>query len=214
MELKLNGLLPLPLREKIAPNSSDVWLQQVSLSHGQRIFIQAPSGTGKSTFMSIIYGLRNDYEGEATWEGADIKNMEETQLARLRAGYLSIVFQDMRLFPDLTAMENLEIKRTLTPSVTADAAENMLYRLGIADKRNALARTLSYGEQQRVAIARALLQPFDWLLMDEPFSHLDQMNIEKAAGLIQEVVEKNNAGILLADLEPNNLFPYHRVLYL
>jgi putative ABC transport system ATP-binding protein len=86
--------------------------------------------------------------------------------------------------------------------------------LGVADKRLSLARTLSYGEQQRVAIIRALLQPFKWLLMDEPFSHLDHANRARAAKLIGEVVEQNRAGMILADLDDNNFFPYTQTIVL
>ena len=87
-------------------------------------------------------------------------------------------------------------------------------RLGVSFRKDALASTLSYGERQRVAIIRALLQPFKWLVMDEPFSHLDNNNIAKAAVLIQEVVKANGAGLVLADLEDNEHFPYTRKLKL
>ena len=87
-------------------------------------------------------------------------------------------------------------------------------RLGIADKKLQKAQTLSYGEQQRVAIIRALVQPFKWLLMDEPFSHLDHENTQKAATLIAEVVAANKAGMLLADLDENHHFAYTRSLKL
>jgi putative ABC transport system ATP-binding protein len=90
----------------------------------------------------------------------------------------------------------------------------MLDRLGLKDKKNSIGSTLSYGEQQRVAIVRALMQPFEWLLMDEPFSHLDHANTQKAIGLIQEVVKKHNAGMLLADLDENNFFPYTQTIML
>ena len=214
MELILQELAPLPLKHKITENSSDIWKKTHHLEKGEHIFIQAPSGTGKTTLMHIFYGLRKDYEGEVHWDGKLLSTMNDEQLAPLRAGYLSIVFQDLRLFPELTTWENLEIKRTLTNTVTPQYASEMLQRLGIYEKKDSQAKTLSYGEQQRVAIIRSLLQPFDWLLMDEPFSHLDNMNIEKAVSLITEVVNMNRAGLILADLERNDYFSYHKSLYL
>lgn len=86
--------------------------------------------------------------------------------------------------------------------------------LGIKEKKNSLGRTLSYGEQQRVAIIRALLQPFDWLLMDEPFSHLDHINTDKARSLIAEVVAQHKAGMILADLDENEYFNYTKTIVL
>jgi putative ABC transport system ATP-binding protein len=140
--------------------------------------------------------------------------MRPEQLSVLRQGPVSIIFQDLRLFPSLTTWENLEIKRTLTDAVATDEVRSMMESLGIADRADRPAATLSYGEQQRVAIIRALLQPFNWLLMDEPFSHLDSENRARAARLIQSAIERNNASFLLLDLDDNNLFPYSQKLRL
>lgn len=214
MDITLRQLSPTPLRDKIHPNSSDIWMKDVVFKQGEHLFIQAPSGTGKTTLVHVLYGLRKDYEGALLWGNDPIAKMDGEQLAYMRATYVSIVFQDLRLLPELTVWENLELKRLLTNTIPQDRVEIMLRQLGIAGKKDAVAKTLSYGEQQRVAIIRALLQPFDWLLMDEPFSHLDHVNIEKAASLIAEVAAINKAGILLADLEKNNYFMYHKTLFL
>ena len=214
MELALHHLTPVPLRDKLKERASDVWNQSISFRKGEHVFVQAPSGKGKTTLVHIMYGMRSDYTGEVHWDGKTISKTNEVQLAHLRATYLSIIFQDLRLFPELTVWENLELKRTLTNTVTPKRVDEMLQRLGIPEKKKELAKTLSYGEQQRVAIIRALLQPFDWIIMDEPFSHLDTANIKKAISLINEVAEINSAGLLLADLEPNNHFHYHKTLHL
>ena len=87
-------------------------------------------------------------------------------------------------------------------------------RLGVTHILNQRAGLCSYGEQQRLAIIRALIQPFDWLIMDEPFSHLDQENISKAAALIAEECSKRKAGFLLTDLDADNHFEYTKVLNL
>ena len=135
---------------------------------------------------------------------------------RVRHSLITAVLtsETMRLFPELTTWENLEIKRRLTNTVSEQQVAEWLERLGMKDKKNSLGSTLSYGEQQRVAIIRALLQPFDWLLMDEPFSHLDHANIDKSRALILEVVQKNNAGMILADLDGNSYFPYTQTMIL
>jgi ABC-type lipoprotein export system ATPase subunit len=214
MQLTLQKLLPLPLRDKITHNSSDIWLQDLSLPKGEYISIQAPSGTGKTTLIHMLYGLRNDYEGTITWDHKALNQIHVEELSKMRATYVSIIFQDLRLMPELTAWENLELKRSLTNTISPELMEHMMERLGIPDKKNSLTKTLSYGEQQRVAIIRSLLQPFDWLLMDEPFSHLDHLNIEKATALIAEIAQRNHAGILLADLEKNDYFRYHKRMFL
>ncbi len=181
---------------------------------GTRLFIQAPSGTGKTTLIHMLYGLRTDFSGEAFWNKSEIRKLDDEAVGALRQREVSVIFQDMRLFPSLTAWENLEVKRVLTNTITPEQVRTMMAALGIADRAERPALTLSYGEQQRVAIIRALLQPFKWLLMDEPFSHLDQANTARAAALIDEVVRRNGASFLLADLDDNAHFSYTEKLKL
>ncbi len=212
MQLSLHNLLPNPLRDKLQGRTSGIWQQNIAWQQGEYIFIQAPSGTGKTTLIHYLYGIRKDYEGSIKWGGKIVDAPND--LSILRTGDASVIFQDMRLFPDLTTWENLELKRSLTHTVTEQEVINWMDSLGIADKKNALGKTLSYGEQQRVAIIRGLLQPFKWLLMDEPFSHLDIANTAKAATLIGEVVARNKAGFILADLDDNDHFPYTQKILL
>jgi ABC-type lipoprotein export system ATPase subunit len=214
MQLSLQGIIPVPLREKVNAYQSGIWKSNLSFNKGEYVFVQAPSGTGKTTLIHILYGLRTDYEGSVKWNEALLGAMNKENLAKLRAEPVSIIFQDMRLFPELTAWENIEIKRRLTNTITAEQAADWMDRLGLSDKKNSMGNTLSYGEQQRLAIIRALLQPFSWLLMDEPFSHLDHANIKKAIALISEVVKQNNAGMILADLDENDFFPYTKKIIL
>jgi ABC-type lipoprotein export system ATPase subunit len=214
MQLSLQGIIPVPLREKVTAYRSGMWNTALALNKGQYIFIQAPSGTGKTTLIHILYGLRKDYEGDVKWGTYSLKTADNETLATLRTNNISVIFQDMRLFPELTAWENIEIKRKLTNTVTEEQAKEWLDRLGLKDKKNSMGNTLSYGEQQRVAIVRALLQPFEWLLMDEPFSHLDNANTAKAIALIAEVVKQRNAGMILADLDENSFFPYTQTIIL
>ena len=210
MRLQLSNVLPIPLRDKPSVQHSDVWLKELTFTKSEYISILAPSGTGKTTLMHALYGLRKDVIGSIKWDEQEILHVDDEALAALRAEHISIIFQDLRLFPGLTAWENIIIKHALTLSIQEEEITQWMKRLGIADKKNALAATLSYGEQQRVAIIRALVQPFDFLLMDEPFSHLDKQNKEIAAALILEQVQRNKAGLLIADLDENTYFPYHK----
>ena len=213
MQLSLKGVIPIPLREKVNAGSG-MWNSNLSFNKGEFVFIQAPSGTGKTTLVHILYGMRNDYEGAISWDNKLLANTDMEALAILRANGVSVIFQDMRLFPELSAWENIDIKRRLTNTVNEQQANEWMDRLGLADKKNSIGNTLSYGEQQRVAIVRALVQPFEWLLMDEPFSHLDHANTQKAIALIVEVVKQHGAGMILADLDENHYFPYTKTILL
>jgi putative ABC transport system ATP-binding protein len=214
MTLSIEQLVPIPLKEKLKAQTSDVWLKNFKASSPEYISIQAPSGTGKTTLVHFLYGLRTDFEGNIFWNKKDLGQFSAEEKAVLRATEVSVIFQDMRLFPELSAWENLELKRSITNTVSAEEASEWMQQLGIGDKKNALAQTLSYGEQQRLAIIRSLLQPFSFLLMDEPFSHLDHKNTAIAASLIVQIVQRNNAGLLLADLDKNDYFPYHKTYML
>ncbi len=214
MTLSIEQLVPIPLKEKLNTRTSDVWLKNIKASSSEYISIQAPSGTGKTTLIHFLYGLRTDFEGNISWNNKDLDQFSAEEKAVLRATEVSVIFQDMRLFPELSAWENLELKRSITDTISPEEASEWMQQLGIGDKKNARAQTLSYGEQQRLAIIRALLQPFSFLLMDEPFSHLDNKNTALAASLIAQIVQRNNAGLLLADLDENNFFPYHKTYML
>ena len=127
---------------------------------------------------------------------------------------MSIVFQDLRLFPEQTVLENIDIKRQLNAYHPIEKIEEMARRLGIGKKLDSKARTCSYGEQQRVAIIRALMQPFDFLMLDEPFSHLDNNNRLTAMELMMEEAHSRSAAIIFADLERVDFFPYNKLFYL
>ncbi|HTN16880.1 MAG TPA: ATP-binding cassette domain-containing protein, partial [Chitinophagaceae bacterium] len=203
MHLQIEQLIPIPLQENVLARESGIWNKTLSLSAPDYISLQAPSGTGKTTLIHCLYGVRNDYSGNILWQGKNLRNFSAEELAALRARELSVIFQDLRLFPELSAWENLMVKKNLSAGIEEKEIASWMDRLGIGHKKNATGKTLSYGEQQRLAIIRALIQPFQFLLMDEPFSHLDQRNTEIARELILEIVQRNKAGLLLADLDQN-----------
>lgn len=213
MLLQVKKILPVYFKEE-QKNNSETWGNDLSFSNGDWIKIVAPSGSGKTSLIHFLYGLRQDYTGQIFYDGTDLKKFSLEDLSLIRKNHLSIVFQDMRLFAEQTVWENLEIKRQLNPFHKLEMINEMCERLGIAHKIKSICKQCSYGEQQRVSIIRALMQPFDILLLDEPFSHLDNANAEKAMELIAEETKKRNAGILYADLERNDFFPYTRLYHL
>jgi ABC-type lipoprotein export system ATPase subunit len=215
MQIELKQIVPVPLKDKFAKRDSDLWNRHLKFSNGEWIKIKAPSGTGKTTFVHIIYKLRYDYEGTVLWSNKDLHEINGDALAQMRQQNLSIIFQDLRLFSNLTARENIELNRVLQqPFYDSSVIDTMAESLGIAHILQQRAALCSYGEQQRIAIVRALIKPFDWLIMDEPFSHLDHENIAKAASLIIQECDKRGAGFLLTDLEDDNHFNYSRILNL
>jgi ABC-type lipoprotein export system ATPase subunit len=211
MTISLHQLVPIPLQDRLLPRQSDVWNTDFVMAQEEFVKLKAPSGTGKTTLVHILYNLRHDYTGSVQLDGTAAKDIKGDALADLRQQQLSIVFQDLRLFPNLTARENIELNRVLQqPYYESGMIDTMAEQLGVTRVLDQLAGICSYGEQQRVAIIRALVQPFSWLILDEPFSHLDRNNTFKAAALIAAECKKRNAGLLITDLDDDDHFSYNR----
>lgn len=215
MQLFLNNLLPTYFPDT-RRQTSEVWGKELLFQPGEMIKIVAPSGSGKTSLMHFLYGLRTDYSGEISYDKGQrpIKSFGAEDFVAQRRENVSIVLQDLRLLPEQTVYENLYLKHQLQPYHPVEKIRAMAERLGIGDKLNARCKTCSYGEQQRVAIARALLQPFQFLLLDEPFSHLDNNNSMKAMELMLEEARDRGAAIVFADLERIEYFPFTKLYHL
>lgn len=213
MTITLDQVLPSYFDES-RRQTSEVWGKQLVFHKGEYIKVVAPSGSGKSSLTHFLYGMRKEYNGSILYDKANLQSFSAEDFARYRKDHISIVFQDLRLFPEHTVQENLELKRQLNPYHPPEKIAEMAERLGIGSKLHVKSRICSYGEQQRVAIIRSLLQPFDYLLLDEPFSHLDDNNSKKAMELMLEEAKARQAGILFADLERIDFFPWTRLYHL
>jgi putative ABC transport system ATP-binding protein len=211
--IQIQQLMPLPLAETDT-SGSQVWNTDFTFQPSVFYKIQAPSGKGKSTFINILFGNRTDYTGNVYIAGKNIRQFSAKNWTAFRREKFSIVFQDLRLLPDFTALENILLKAALIDYYNKKQIESMMEWLGVLPLKNRKAAYLSYGERQRVAIIRALVQPFEWLLLDEPFSHLDQANLLKASQLITDECHKRNAGIIIAGLDDDQYIPYHQKLIL
>ena len=113
MKYTLENILPTPLKEQKRGHESDIWETTCHLEKGKKYLITAPSGKGKSTFLHILYGLRKDFSGKVTLEEKELSTISTNTWADLRKDNLAIVFQDLRLFPKLSAMDNILLKSTL-----------------------------------------------------------------------------------------------------
>lgn len=213
MQIQLQKVVPTFIEEEKI-SRSQIWNSSVIFNEGEKIEIVAPSGSGKTSLIHFLYGLRKDYNGTIAYDADSIAAFNAEHFAIYRQQHISIVFQDLRLFAEQTVLQNLEIKRQLNPFHAESKIAAMAKRLGIENKLTKLCKTCSYGEQQRIAIIRALQQPFNFLLLDEPFSHLDEANRKKAMELMEEEAALRKATIVLADLKAIEYFKADRTLHL
>ncbi|HNR85087.1 MAG TPA: ATP-binding cassette domain-containing protein [Taishania sp.] len=213
MKISLNKVMPIPLAS-INHGANSIWGNEVELLPGKKIMLNAASGKGKSTFTYTTTGLRNDYSGAILYDDRDVKTFSVEEWTTIRQTKISTVFQDLQLFPTLTVKENLLLKNKLTSVFSESELKEKLDQLGIADKWEQRCGLLSMGQQQRVAIIRALAQPFEWLIMDEPFSHLDEANTQLCLAMINKRADELNAGFVLTSLGDDHAFQYDYTLNL
>lgn len=197
--ITLHTVLPRVFRgaEKDEPIvSSQVWVHDLEMHRPELYMVEAESGTGKSSLCAFIYGNRRDYEGTILFNERDIRTFSIGDWCEVRRHHLAYLPQNMMLFPELTAFDNINIKNRLTDRFSGAEIRSLLDRLEIGAKADVPAARLSIGQQQRVAIIRALAQPFDFILLDEPVSHLDSRNNVIVAQLISETARANDAAII------------------
>lgn len=213
MNIILDNVMPYPL-SSIDHSDDSIWGNYVLLEKGKRILLNASSGKGKSTFTLTTLGMRSDYDGQVMYDDEDVKFFTPDDWTEIRTRVIAVVFQDLQLFPKLTVGENLLIKNELTNTFSEEKLREMLEFLGIGNKWDQECGLLSMGQQQRVAIIRALSQPYEWLIMDEPFSHLDKENATKCLELIHNRTIEQNAGFVLTTLGDSHGYEYDQELKL
>ena len=194
--------------------TSDVWSKDVCFERGKAYLVEDTSGTGKSSLCSYIYGYRNDYQGIIGFDGNNIRNLSVKDWVDIRKHSLSMLFQDLRLFTELTAMENVLLKNSLTGFKKKKDIKDMFYELGIGDKMEVPVGKMSFGQQQRVALIRALCQPFDFLFMDEPVSHLDEVNAKNMGRILTEEAMRQGAGVIVTSIGKHLDLDYTKKLML
>jgi putative ABC transport system ATP-binding protein len=153
-----------------------VYEVDLDVAAGETVAVMGPSGCGKSTLLHLLGGLDRPSAGEVSLNGRRIDNLSENALARIRRGQVGFVFQAFHLMVELTALENVELSALLagrSPRAARRRAEELLERVGLADRARFLPAALSGGQRQRVAIARALTNEPLLVLADEPTGNLD-----------------------------------------
>ncbi len=180
-------------------------IPSLSLPPGAQLAVTGPSGAGKSSLLHALAGIERPAQGQVRWGADDIWSMPDRDRDRWRRERLGLVFQDMHLLPELSALENvllpLRFDHARIPAAMRDQAVGLLSRLGIAppDRRAAV---MSRGERQRVAIARALLRRPAILIADEPTASLDAATGAEVATLLLDAASATGATLLLATHDP------------
>lgn len=195
---------------------TDVWDQPLTLKRGESCLIEAASGRGKSSFCAFLYGLRTDYAGTIDYldpQGNALSMRGET-LCEMRMRSVGLMFQEHRIFPELTAVENVMLKNQLTDYFTEQEVRNRLSVLGLEDRLDRPCMKLSIGQQQRVAFVRLLAQPADFLLLDEPVSHLDTVNSQLMSNMLRERQEQEGCAVIVTSIGHSLPYAYDRILKL
>ena len=198
----------------VVPVLKDVSLQ---VEEGEYVAIMGPSGCGKSTLLNILGLLDNPTEGSYLLMGKEVAGLKEKERTRVRKGKLGFVFQSFNLIDELNVYENVELPLTylgLKSSERRRMVEDILKRMNINHRAKHFPQQLSGGQQQRVAFIRALCQPFDFIFLDEPISHLDDCNGKIMSNLLLEEAGRQEAGIIVTSIGKHIELPYNHVLRL
>ncbi|MBT7651559.1 MAG: ATP-binding cassette domain-containing protein [Opitutae bacterium] len=211
MLIELNQVIPEPIPKEMIERS-EVWGTQLKIEPRTFNLISAHSGKGKSTLLHLLYGLRKDFSGEVIMDGENIQKQTTYNWTSLRSTQIALLFQELKLFPKLCACENIELIPQINQNVPSGL--EMAKQLGMEGFLTKPVETLSFGQRQRIALIRTLRKPFKLLLLDEPFSHLDQENTDLASNLINEIARTNQATVLLTSLGETPPLVIDRILSL
>lgn len=170
----------------------------LEINKAQSVAIVGVSGSGKSTLLGLLAGLETPSHGCITLAGNEITAMNEDERALVRAKHVGFIFQSFQLLPNLTALENVTLPlEILNQENQIKNAEEMLARVGLAQRMSHYPKQLSGGEQQRVAIARAFVTQPDILFADEPTGNLDQRTSESIEQLLFQLNQENQTTLVL-----------------
>ena len=187
---------------------ADGWLTildslSFTVRRGVTLAVVGASGSGKSTLLGLLAGLDRPTEGRVEVFGQSLFDLDEDQRAAWRSTTVGFVFQTFQLLPQMTALENAMLPLELAGDRgAARKAEELLARVGLADRLSHYPRTLSGGEQQRVALARAFVARPPLLLADEPTGSLDAATGERIIELMLELNRDAGSTLVMVTHDP------------
>ena len=212
--IRFNSVVPKVFASLANQLNSEIWNTEAIFKKGHLYLVEADSGKGKSTFCSYVIGYRRDYSGRVMFDENDTMNFKVRDWVELRQRHISHLFQELRLFPELTALENVEIKNKITGFKSHEQIVEWFDMLGLGDKLNAKIGHMSFGQQQRVAMLRVLVQPFDFILADEPISHLDDTNAGIMADIMMREAKAQGAGVIVTSIGKHMNLEYEKTFKL
>jgi putative ABC transport system ATP-binding protein len=187
----------------------------LAVAPGRLTAVMGPSGSGKSTLMHLLAGLDKPTSGQVEIAGVDITKLNDRELTRLRREHIGFVFQFFNLLPMLTAEENILLPLDIAGEKPDEAwVEELLGKVGLADRRNHKPAELSGGQQQRVAIARALVSRPTVVFADEPTGNLDSKTSSEILELVRESVEQLGQTMVMVTHDPRAATIADRILFL
>jgi putative ABC transport system ATP-binding protein len=192
-------------------------LRGVSLDvpRGQLTAVMGPSGSGKSTLMHILAGLDTPTSGEVTIDGTEISKLNDTELTKLRRKHIGFIFQFFNLLPMLTAEENVLLPISIAgEKPDRQWTDELMKRIGLADRRGHRPAELSGGQQQRVAIGRALVSRPTIVFADEPTGNLDSNTSDEILALLRDSVDAYGQTTVMVTHDPRAAAIADRILFL
>lgn len=211
--ITLDRMLPNVFANE-ATAESEVWQTPLTFRRGESYLVEATSGAGKSSMCAYIFGARTDFRGSLLFNATDTRSFDMHRWQEIRRLNLAYLPQEPGLFPELTLIENIRLKNSLTGHASDRQIADWIEELGLSSRIDRPAGRLSVGQQQRAALIRSLCQPFDFILLDEPVSHLDEANNRIAARIIAREAARQGAGVISTSVGNHLLLDYSHTLKL
>src|SRR3954463_14210787 len=204
-----------PMAAGVVHAVSDV---SISVGRGQLVALRGRSGSGKTTFLSMVGALDRPTHGTVSVDGLTVSDLPESELIEFRRRKLGFIFQAFGLLPVLSAAENVEVPLRLIradPKQRDRRVRELLDLVGLSGRMNHRPHELSGGEQQRVAIARALANRPHLLLADEPTGQLDSRTTREIMELLKDLNQREGKTIIMVTHDPALAEQYaHRIVTL
>lgn len=192
-------------------------LKHLCIGKGEKLAIIGPSGSGKTTLLHLIAGILVPCAGEIKLDNQPLSTLSDSARRRLRLTRMGMVLQGIELVDYLSARDNVLLPCRINPGLRIDnhirqRADDLITRVGLAQRAHQLASCLSQGERQRAGICRALLTRPDLVLADEPTASLDKANAQLSLDTLMQLVEEDGSTLVMLTHDPTLLPRFDRVI--